>query len=137
MTRFSTISSFHSIGAVALLATAALLLPATSFRDTRAADPPGGASTSGPDGKTLQRDSELSNVRRMMLEELTYRELQLRKAQAALEAAKDARSKDMHQAEVDAIVASRNRLYAQVVVNRLSLDALYAPPTMGSSSILV
>lgn len=130
MTRPSVFRYFRTWRAVALSVTAASFFLASSFRDANAAVPPGGTSSSAEHGQTLQRDSELTRIRSQILAQLRVDGVRLREAQAALDAAKDERSKDNHRAARDHVAASLGRLYGQLIVNWLSLDALYAPPAM-------
>ncbi len=127
MTRSSNFPYFHTLRTVALLVTAALLLLTCSLLDANAAEPPGGTSSSAQNEKTLQRDRVLVQTRMEMLQILRVDELRFREVQTALEAAKDARSKAVHQAELERMARDRSRLCVQLVVNRLSLDALYTP----------
>jgi hypothetical protein len=85
MTRPSIFPYFHTLRAVALLVTAALLLLTSSFLDAIAADPPGITSFSAQNEKTLQRELDLANTRLMMLHELRHIELKFREVQSALE----------------------------------------------------
>jgi hypothetical protein len=148
MTWPSIILHFRTLRAVTLLVTAALLLPASSYRNANAADPPGGASTSGENKNAPKNERELVGICREMLQVLIRLDPQFREAQAAWKAAealsaaekaKDPRSAAANQAYKDAsdkwyvqeaIAERRSECYAKLVANRFSLDALYAPPTL-------
>lgn len=128
MIRPSILRCFHTLRAVALLVSAAWLLPAASSRNAIAADPPGSTASSSQNEETLQRELDLAQTSSMMLQELRYIEAKYREAQSALESTSDAPSKAMHQAELDAMAMHRSRLRVKLAVNRLSEDALLAPP---------
>ena len=125
MTRPSICPYFHTLRAVALLVTVALLFFTSPFFDPIAADPPG--STSAQSEKT---QSDLEQTRLEMLQVLRRRELECRTVQSALEAAKDARSKDMLEQHLEAIAVQRGRLRVQLAANQLRTDALHAPPNV-------
>ena len=125
MTRYSIFSCFHTLRCVALAVTVALHLLSSSFLDLMAAEPPG--ITSEQNEKT---QSDLEQTRLEMLQILKVHELEFRQAQSALAAVKDARSKAMHQQQLEAMLVRRSRLRVQLAANQLRTDALHAPPNM-------
>lgn len=82
------------------------------------------------DGKSVESESRLVEIRSQMLTELSVIAEQFRQAKSDLEATEDERSKKMHEAEVRELESRRSEVCAALAVNRLSIDALYAPPSV-------
>ena len=81
-------------------------------------------------GKSLESELRLVEMRLHMLQELSVNTQLFREAQSALEAGKDERSEEQHEAQVRELESRRSQACAALAVNRLSIDALYAPPSV-------
>ena len=77
---------------------------------------------------SLESEVKLVHIRVQMLAELSVIAQEFRQAKSDLESTEDEQSKAMREAEVREWESRRGEVVAALAVNRLSIDALYAPP---------